>query len=55
MALFGPYWALGGPTYVKCLVHKLERRSVHIVGPEKNIDNSNGEFLQNAYHKYLYL
>ena len=35
---------------MKCLVHKLERRSVHIVGPEKNNDDSNGSLLQNAYH-----
>ena len=51
LALFGPFLALRGPKYVKCRVLRLERRSVHIVGPEKNIYESNGALLQNAYHK----
>ena len=33
-----------------CPVHKLERRSVIVVGPEKTIDDSNGALVKMAYH-----
>ena len=49
IATFGPFWALEGPKYVKYLVQELDRRSAHIVGPEKTIDDSNELLSQNAY------
>ena len=45
-----PVGAIWSPEYEKSQVHKLERRSVHIVGPEKTIDDSNGALLKQAYH-----
>ena len=36
---------------MKCPVHKLEWKSVHIVGPERTIDDSNGVLLKMAFHK----
>ena len=46
-ALFGSFWK---PKYEKCPVHKLEPKSVHIVEPDKTIDDSNGALLTDAYH-----
>ena len=44
------FWALGGPKYEKCHVHKLEQRSVHLLGAEKTIGDGNGALSLNAYH-----
>jgi hypothetical protein len=50
LALFGAFLGPRGPKYVKCAELKLERRSVHIVGAEKNAGDTNGRHSQMAYH-----